>query len=46
MLENWVWNGEILSRLSKNFETGEPLPQELIDKKLAIKNLNEASSTL
>lgn len=26
MLENWVWNGKILSRLSKNFETQEPLP--------------------
>lgn len=46
MLENWVWNKEILKRVSKHYETGEGLPNELIDKKLEIKNLNEASFTL
>ena len=46
MLENWVWNKEILQRVSKHVDSGEPLPNELIDKKLAIKNLNEASFTL
>lgn len=46
MLENWMWNEEILARVSKHVKTGEPLPQELIKKKLAIKNLNEAYFTL
>ena len=46
MLENWVWNKQILERVSKHVETGEPLPADLIEKKLAIKNLNEASFTL
>ena len=46
MLENWVWNNEILKRLSKHHQTGEPLPADLIEKKIAIKNLNEAMMTL
>lgn len=46
MLENWVWNNEILKRLSKHYQTGEPLPADLIEKKIAIKNLNEAMMTL
>ena len=39
MLENWVWDKSILQRVSKHFETGEPLPDEMIEKKIAIKNL-------
>lgn len=46
MLENWVWDKEVLQRLSKHQETGEPLPEELINKKLELKNLNEALATL
>jgi Zn-dependent oligopeptidase len=46
MLENWVWNIDILKRLSKHYQTGEPLPADLIEKKVAIKNLNEAMMTL
>jgi len=46
MLENWMWQESILARVSKHVETGEPLPAELIKKKLAIKNLNEAYFTL
>jgi len=46
MLENWMWNEEILARVSKHVVTGEKLPQELIKKKLAIKNLNEAIGTM
>ena len=46
MLENWVWDESILKRLSKHVDDGQPLPKELIDKKIAIKNLNEASNTL
>jgi len=32
--------------LSKHYQTNEPLPGDLIDKKIAIKTLNEASLTL
>lgn len=43
MLENWVWSEQILGRLTSHYKTGESMPEELIQKKLAIKNLNEAS---
>lgn len=46
MLENWVWDKDIMKRLSKHFKTGESLPVELIDKKIEAKNLNQAIFTL
>lgn len=46
MLENWVWDKTIMKRVSKHFETGEQLPDDLIDKKIGIKNLLEATFTL
>ena len=46
MLENWVWDKTIMKRVSKHFETGDQLPDDLIDKKIAIKTLLEATFTL
>ncbi|ROU00992.1 oligopeptidase A [Marinobacter sp. R17] len=37
-LENWCWNPESLGLIAKHHETGEPLPQDLLDKLLAAKN--------
>ncbi|MFE8070438.1 oligopeptidase A [Marinobacteraceae bacterium S3BR75-40.1] len=37
-LENWCWQPESLGVISSHYETGEPLPQELLDKLLAAKN--------
>jgi len=39
MLENWVWTREGLKRLSKHKETGEPLPDELLEAMIAAKNV-------
>lgn len=46
MLENWMWDKDIMKRVSKHFESGEPLPDDLIAKKIGIKNLLEATGTL
>ena len=37
-LENWCWEREALAFISGHFETGEPLPEALLDKLLAARN--------
>ena len=41
-MENWCWQPEVLKTLSCHVETGEPLPDELIQKMLAAKNFQSA----
>ncbi|MEA3292084.1 MAG: M3 family metallopeptidase [Pseudomonadota bacterium] len=38
-LENWCWEREALDVISGHFETGEPLPDDLLRKMLAARNL-------
>tara|TARA_R110002073_G_scaffold11758_6_gene53000 strand:- start:5463 stop:7496 length:2034 start_codon:yes stop_codon:yes gene_type:complete len=37
-LENWCWEREALAFISGHYETGEPLPEVLLDKLLAARN--------
>ena len=41
-MENWCWEEEGLALISGHFETGEPLPKEMLDKLLAAKNFQSA----
>jgi oligopeptidase A len=41
-LENWCFEPEALAFLSGHHETGEPLPQDLLDKMLAARNFQSA----
>jgi len=45
-LENWCWQSEALAFISGHHETGEPLPQALLDKMLAAKNFQSAMQML
>lgn len=45
-LENWCWQAEALTFISSHFETGESLPQALLDKMLAAKNFQSAMQML
>ncbi|KKA30614.1 hypothetical protein TD95_000834 [Thielaviopsis punctulata] len=42
MLENWCWTPLVLKRLSKHVETGEPIPEDLIEKLISTKHVNGA----
>jgi len=46
MLENWVWQKESLSLFAKHYETGEVIPDELLNKMIAAKNVNSGTRTL
>ncbi|TAA45791.1 oligopeptidase A [Corallincola spongiicola] len=45
-LENWCWEPEALAFISGHFETGEPLPQSMLDKMMAAKNFQSAMQML
>jgi len=45
-LENWCWQPEALAFISGHFETGESLPQAMLDKMLAAKNFQSAMQML
>lgn len=41
-MENWCWQPQALAFISGHYQTGEPLPQEMLDKMLAAKNYQAA----
>lgn len=45
-LENWCWESEALAFLSGHYETGEPLPGELLGNMLAARNFQAAMQML
>jgi oligopeptidase A len=45
-LENWCWEKETLPLISSHYETGEPLPEDLLQKLLKIKTFQGASMML
>ena len=46
MLENWVWQKEILERLAKHYVTGQGLPDEMLQSMIRAKHVNVAFSSL
>ncbi|MCX5922700.1 MAG: M3 family metallopeptidase, partial [Candidatus Dependentiae bacterium] len=42
MLEEWLWDSAILKQVSGHYQTGAPLPDDLIERILALKNFNPA----
>lgn len=41
-LENWCWEPEALAVISGHYETGDPLPEDLLNKMLAARNFQSA----
>ncbi len=46
MLENWVWKKESLSLFAKHYQSDEIIPDELLDKMIAAKNINSGTKGL
>ncbi|KAL7273782.1 metalloendopeptidase [Rhizina undulata] len=46
MLENWCWTASELKNLSSHYETGEKIPDEIIDTIIKTKHVNDALSNL
>src|SRR3989344_6069056 len=44
MLENWVWDSGMLTRLSKHYKTARPMPTDLIKRIIAARLFGEAWS--
>ncbi|MCL1038819.1 oligopeptidase A [Shewanella submarina] len=45
-MENWCWSEEALAEISGHYESGEPLPKEMLDKMLAAKNFQSGMMML
>ncbi len=45
-MENFCWDFEVITKLSKHVQTGETLPKELFEKMLAAKNFQNGLFTL
>jgi oligopeptidase A len=45
-MENFCWEWEVLSRLTAQVDTGEPLPRALFDKMVAARNFQSGLATL
>ncbi len=45
-LENWCWERDAIPLISGHYETGEPLPEELLDRMLAARNFQAGMQML
>ncbi len=45
-MENWCWQKQALDSFSGHYQSGEPLPEQLLDKLLAAKNFQAGMATL
>lgn len=46
LLERWAWSPVVLKQMSKHYKTGQPLPDELIEKMIAAKNFGAGGQYL
>jgi thimet oligopeptidase len=46
IMENWMWNAEVLSRFAKHYDTGEPIPRDMVAALVAARDQNIGLLTL
>jgi thimet oligopeptidase len=42
IMEHWTWRADVLERFARHYETGEPIPSELVSQLVAARRLNKA----
>jgi thimet oligopeptidase len=42
IMEHWTWRADVLGRFARHFETGEPIPEDLVGRLVAARRLNKA----
>jgi oligopeptidase A len=45
-MENFVWEWDVLSHMTRHVDTGEPLPRDLFDRMLAARNFQSGLATV
>ncbi len=40
MFENWVWDADVLATFARHYQTGKPLPRDLLDRMISARHLN------
>jgi Zn-dependent oligopeptidase len=46
IMEHWVWKPDVLSRFARHHQTGEPIPEDMVEQLAAAKQLNVSVATL
>ncbi len=46
IMENWMWEPEVLRRFARHYETGEPIPADLVARLVAARDLNVGLFTM
>jgi thimet oligopeptidase len=42
IMQHWIWRADVLRRFARHYQTGEPIPEELVEQLVAARNLNKA----
>lgn len=42
IMQHWIWRADVLKRFARHYETGEPIPDALVEQLVAARNLNRA----
>jgi thimet oligopeptidase len=46
IMQHWVWRVDVLRRFARHYQTGEAIPEELVDQLVAARNLNKGLTQL
>ncbi len=41
IMQHWIWRSDVLKRFARHYETGAPIPDDLVDQLVAARNLNK-----